>query len=92
MENKGKNPVDQKLNANPTSRTAKRVVIAVVGGAVLLVGIALLVLPGPAFLVIPAGLGILALEFEWPRRWLRKVREFLRRKREERKAARKRSQ
>ena len=38
------------------------------GGAVLLVGMALLVLPGPAFVVIPAGLAILATEFEWARR------------------------
>jgi hypothetical protein len=32
-----------------------------------LVGIVFLVTPGPAFVVIPVGLGILALEFEWRR-------------------------
>ncbi len=48
----------------------KRVVIAVVGGTLLALGIALIVLPGPAFLVIPAGLAILAIEFAWARRWL----------------------
>lgn len=56
-------------------RTAKRVSVALIGGTVLLAGIALLVLPGPAFLVIPAGLAILATEFAWARRWLKKARD-----------------
>jgi tellurite resistance protein TerC len=56
-------------------RLLRRLVVAVLGLSVLLVGVALLVLPGPAFLVIPIGLGILALEFEWARRWLRKLKE-----------------
>jgi hypothetical protein len=55
----------------------KRIVVAVVGGTVLALGIALIVLPGPAFLVIPAGLAILAIEFAWAKRWLRKAREWL---------------
>ena len=55
-------------------RHARRVVIAVAGGTIVLAGIALLVLPGPAVIVIPIGLGILALEFAWARRWLRRVR------------------
>ncbi len=49
--------------------------IAVVGASVVLLGIALLVLPGPAFLVIPIGLAILSLEFAWARHWLQKIRE-----------------
>lgn len=56
-------------------RHAKRVVILVVGSTVLLIGAALLVLPGPAFVVIPLGLAILATEFAWARRWLRHVKE-----------------
>jgi len=55
-------------------RQAYRFVILVVGMTVLFVGIALVVLPGPAFIVIPLGLGILATEFAWARRWLRVVR------------------
>jgi uncharacterized protein (TIGR02611 family) len=55
----------------------KRVAIAVVGGTVLALGIALVVLPGPAFIVIPAGLAILAIEFAWARRWLRSARAIL---------------
>ena len=49
-------------------KQAKRIATGIVGGLVLALGIALLVLPGPAFIVIPAGLAILATEFEWARR------------------------
>lgn len=55
----------------------KRIVVTVVGGTVLALGIALVVLPGPAFIVIPAGLAILAIEFAWARRWLRSARAIL---------------
>jgi hypothetical protein len=55
----------------------RRVIVAVIGGTVLLIGIALMVLPGPAFLVIPLGLAILATEFVWARRWLKKARAFV---------------
>ena len=56
-------------------RNARRIVVAIIGGAVLLVGVALLVLPGPAIVVIPVGLAILGLEFAWARRWLRKIKQ-----------------
>jgi len=46
----------------------KRVVVAVLGCALLLVGIALLVLPGPGFLMIAAALGLLATQFDWAKR------------------------
>jgi tellurite resistance protein TerC len=55
-------------------KVVRRVIVSVVGATVLLIGIALLVLPGPAFIVIPLGLAILASEYAWARRWLKKVR------------------
>jgi Putative transmembrane protein (PGPGW) len=55
-------------------RSGRRIGVTIVGGLVLLAGIALLVLPGPAFLVIPAGLAILATEYAWARRWLDKAK------------------
>jgi uncharacterized protein (TIGR02611 family) len=55
-------------------KIVRRIIVAVVGATVLLIGIALLVLPGPAFIVIPIGLAILATEFAWARHWLNKVR------------------
>ena len=56
-------------------RQLRRIAVAFVGGIVLAVGVAMLVLPGPAVVVIPAGLAILATEFRWARRLLRHVRE-----------------
>lgn len=56
----------------------KRIAIAIAGGTVLAVGVALIVLPGPAFIVIPLGLAILAIEFTWARRWLHNARLFFR--------------
>jgi uncharacterized protein (TIGR02611 family) len=56
-------------------RHVKRVAISIVGGAVLLIGVALLVLPGPGFLVIAAGFAILATEFDWAQRWLDRTKD-----------------
>lgn len=55
-------------------KQAKRLIIAVVGSTVLCIGLAMIVLPGPAVVVIPLGLGILATEFVWARRMLKKVK------------------
>ena len=60
-------------------RTARRVAIAAVGSTVVLAGVAMVLLPGPAIVVIPAGLAILATEFVWARRLLRRVRRRARR-------------
>jgi uncharacterized protein (TIGR02611 family) len=52
-----------------------RILYALVGFTVLLGGLAMLVLPGPAFLVIPIGLAILALEFTWAESMLERALE-----------------
>lgn len=57
-----------------TIKQAKRLIIAVIGVTVLSIGLAMIVLPGPAFIVIPVGLGILATEFIWARSLLEKVK------------------
>lgn len=56
-------------------KAARRIVVGVVGGTLVLMGVCMLVLPGPAFVVIPIGLGILGIEFAFARRWLRKIKE-----------------
>lgn len=58
-----------------TYKWARRIAVTVSGFTVLAVGIAMTVLPGPAFIVIPLGLGILGLEFAWARRWLKRIKE-----------------
>ena len=62
-------------------KKAKKIAIGIVGGIVLAIGIAMIVLPGPAFIVIPAGLAILATEFEWAHDLLHRVRSYFHRKR-----------
>ena len=47
-----------------------RVTIALVGGIVVLVGIVMIPYPGPGWLVVFLGLGILSTEFAWAKRWL----------------------
>jgi len=58
-------------------KTLRRVVVGVIGGTIMLIGIALLVLPGPAFIVIPLGLLILGSEFAWARRVLKRGKEMI---------------
>lgn len=60
--------------ATLTLKQGRRLVIAVIGGTVVLIGIAMLVLPGPGMMVIPLGLAILATEFIWARRLLRELK------------------
>lgn len=49
--------------------------VAVIGVCVVAVGVALIVLPGPATLVVPLGLSILATEFPWARRLIRRIHD-----------------
>ena len=52
----------------------KKFFIALIGGTVVLIGVAMLVLPGPGVLVIAGGLAILATEFIWAKRALRNAK------------------
>ena len=56
---------------------ARKAVVLITGGTVLLVGVIMIVTPGPAFVVIPAGLAILAVEFAWARNLLKKTRDYV---------------
>lgn len=60
-----------------TYKAARRIAIAIVGATVVLLGIVMIVTPGPALIVIPVGLAILAIEFAWARRWLKHLRETI---------------
>ena len=52
------------------SPIVKRVLVGFVGGLVTLIGVVALVAPGPGWLIIFTGLGILASEFAWAARVL----------------------
>jgi tellurite resistance protein TerC len=58
---------------------AKRLIVITIGFTVLLAGIAMVVLPGPAVIVIPVGLTILATEFIWARKLLNSLKERIQR-------------
>lgn len=59
-------------------KRAKKLITVVVGFTLLLIGLALIVLPGPAVVVLPVALAVLASEFAWARLWRRRVRKKLR--------------
>jgi hypothetical protein len=65
----------------PDKRALRRLLVALSGGAIVALGLLFIVTPGPAFLVIPAGLGVLALEFETPRRWRHQLAAWIRERR-----------
>ncbi len=56
-------------------RKTKRWIKIIIGGTLLLLGIALIFLPGPAIIVIPLGLAILATELVWAKHLLHKIKE-----------------
>lgn len=57
-----------------TYRATRRLVIAILGSTVFLLGVVLIITPGPAIVVIPLGLAILATEFIWARRLLKRLK------------------
>lgn len=50
----------------------RKLIVGVIGTTVVLFGLALVILPGPAVVVVPLGLAILATEFAWARRLVRR--------------------
>jgi len=57
-----------------TIKQIRRVAIAVIGFTIIIIGVFLIVTPGPAVLVIPAGLGVLSTEFAWAKKLHEKIR------------------
>lgn len=63
------------LRERPTADFVYRIVVGVVGTAVLIVGIVAIPYPGPGWAIVFVGLGILATEFDWARRLLGYAKE-----------------
>ena len=57
-----------------TYKAARRIAVAVLGSTIVLLGIIMIVTPGPALIVIPIGLAVLGVEFAWARLWLKRLR------------------
>lgn len=66
----------ERMRARPTVNLAYRIAVGVVGTAVLIVGIILIPYPGPGWLIVIAGLAILASEFERAQRALQFVKRY----------------
>lgn len=60
----------ERIKRNPALGLAYRIVVGVVGTAIMLLGLVLVPLPGPGWLIVFLGLGILATEFAWAERLL----------------------
>jgi uncharacterized protein (TIGR02611 family) len=58
-----------------TMQQAWRLAVAIVGFTVTLVGVVMLVTPGPGWLAILLGLGVLGVEFVWARRLLGRLKK-----------------
>ena len=69
-----------RIKRNPVARRAYRLAVGALGVAIVAVGLVLLPAPGPGWLIIFAGLAVLASEFEWAQRLLdfarRRVHEW----------------
>ena len=65
----------------PNLKFLKRIVIAIVGFTVALIGVAMIILPGPGFIVILLGLAILATEFVWAQRLLTRAKAYFEKQR-----------
>lgn len=65
------------IRANPTGRIALKVFVAIAGAIVVTLGLALIPLPGPGWLIVIGGLGIWAVEFHWAKRLLNFTRRHV---------------
>tara|TARA_B110000495_G_C22891588_1_gene520048 strand:+ start:291 stop:533 length:243 start_codon:yes stop_codon:yes gene_type:complete len=53
----------------------RKLVVFLIGISIVLIGCVLFFTPGPAIIVIPVGLAVLATEFIWAKRLLKKFKE-----------------
>ena len=58
-----------------TVEQVRRIFLVIAGFTLLLVGVVMLVTPGPGMLVILLGLGLLAAEFVWARRLMDRIKQ-----------------
>lgn len=66
-----------RIRGTPAGRITLKVVVAVLGIAVILLGIVMIPLPGPGWLVVFGGLAILSIEFVWAKHLLHYSRQKL---------------
>ncbi|MCE9678574.1 PGPGW domain-containing protein [Shewanella sp. AS1] len=67
----------KQLKSDNRLKVLRKCLITIIGGSLCLLGLALLILPGPAWLLLPIGLAILSLEHLWARKWLKRSQRYL---------------
>ncbi len=60
-----------------TLKSLKRIVVALVGFTIIIIVVLMIMLPGSAYIIIPLGLAILAIEFIWARKILDEVKQII---------------
>jgi uncharacterized protein (TIGR02611 family) len=60
----------QRVRSTRTGRLTLQLIVGILGGLVVAIGIVLIPFPGPGWLIVLAGLAILAVEFVWAQRLL----------------------
>lgn len=61
---------------NNLKKKTKKILVSIAGGSILLGGLIMLITPGPGWLLIILGLGILATEYVWAHHLLSKAKEY----------------
>lgn len=60
--------IRRRIDRSPALRRAYRVIVGVLGGTIAILGLLLVPLPGPGWLIVFLGLAILGTEFAWAKR------------------------
>lgn len=66
-------------------KKVKKLIVTIIGFTILLIGLVTIFTPGPAIIIIPVGLAVLATEFVWAERLLNKFKEKFARMRKRKK-------
>lgn len=72
---RGRGALYRRLHANPALALTTKLVVTAVGVLVICAGLVMMVAPGPGIVGVLVGLAILATEYDWAERWLRKAKE-----------------
>ncbi|WP_331272248.1 TIGR02611 family protein [Motilibacter aurantiacus] len=68
---------DRRIATSRTRRMVWRTIIGALGGLIVVLGLALVPLPGPGWLIVFLGVGVLATEFTWAERLLELGKDLL---------------
>lgn len=74
MSERKRNRIRTKVAQHRTTDLLWRIGVGIIGGLITLIGVVALIGPGPGWLILFVGLGVLASEFAWAERALLKAK------------------